>query len=114
MLPGLEPLPIVDAELRAELESVGGKEMPAQIVRMFLDDSLQLSTRIQALTDAHDSDAVAKAAHRIKGGAAAVGALRVVHVAQAMESASRRGELGGIPQLLPLLQAELAALGTEF
>jgi len=114
MLPGLDPLPIVDAELRAELESVGGKELPAQIVHMFLEDSQQLTTRIRDLTAANDSAAVAKAAHRIKGGAAAVGALRVVHVSQAMESQSRRGELGNIPELLPLLQAELAALGTQF
>jgi HPt (histidine-containing phosphotransfer) domain-containing protein len=110
MISGLDSLPVIDPALRAELEMVGGPELPARLVDMFLTDVPPLLETIDQSCKTGDSTATARAAHRIKGGAAAVGAQRVAAVAKALEFAGRKDRLGDVPGLRPLLDAELATL----
>jgi len=110
----LDALPVVDPDLRAELEMVGGPELPARLVHMFLDDVSGLIGQIDTAQAAGDSASLAKSAHRIKGGAAAVGAQRVVAVAKAIEFAGRQERLADVPGLMPILSTELDALKARF
>lgn len=114
MLPGLDSLPVVDTELRAELEMVGGPELPPRLVHMFLDDVPSLIEQIQVATGSGDSVTVSRSAHRIKGGAAAVGARRVAAVAKAIEFAGKQARLPEVPSLLPVLDTTLGELRSAF
>ena len=110
MLTGPDMLPVIDSALWAELEMVGGIELPPRLVTMFLDDVYGLITQINTAVEGGDASTVAKSAHRIKGGAAAVGARRVATVAKAVESAGRESQLAGMPDMIRTLETEIELL----
>ena len=110
MAPDLHAVPVVDTTLRAELETVGGPALVARLVSMFLDDAPDRLAQIDRGITAGDAVMVARAAHRIKGGAATVGALRVSTVARFVEHTAQAGELAPVPELRDLLASELDAL----
>jgi len=110
MLPGPDILPVIDSSLWAELEMVGGTALPPRLVTMFLEDVYDLITRISTAAERGDASTVAQSAHRIKGGAAAVGARRVATVAKAVEAAGREAQLAGMSDMLRTLETEIDVL----
>jgi len=103
----LANLSVIDPDIRAELEMVGGAGLLARLIEMFFDDSKRLLASIDQAISSGDSTVVAQAAHRLKGGAAAVGAQRVAAVAMELEQASRESSLADARAMMDM---ELAAL----
>lgn len=106
----LDSIPVFDASLREELNMVGGPELHPRLVAMFVEDCTTMCVELDAALQAHDATTTSRVAHRIKGGAAAIGARRVVAVASAMEHSSRDGDLGPSRELRAVLDTEVAAL----
>ena len=85
------------ATLAALREAVGGGERLARILDVFVS---QGETHIETIAHAialGDAPAVARTAHTLKGGAAAVGAVAVAEIAGELERLGERGELGAAP-----------------
>jgi len=110
MATDLASLSVVDPTIRAELEMVGGADLLNRLVDMFFDDSANLVRTIDSARASGDATSVAKAAHRLKGGAAAVGAQRVAAVAKDIELAAKSGQVGGLDGARASLDSEMTAL----
>ncbi len=106
----LDSLHVVDPSIRAELEMVGGAELPARLVEMYVDDANSLIQRIDTALQTKDGADAAKAAHRLKGGAAAVGAQRVAAVAKDMEESAKSGDFATLANRRSQFTHELHAL----
>jgi HPt (histidine-containing phosphotransfer) domain-containing protein len=52
-------------------------------------------------------DDITKSAHGIKGGCAVIGLIRAREMAYTIEMASKTGDLSGVEEVMPLLEAEL-------
>jgi len=112
MVPDLSTVPIIDQSLREELEMVGGTALHPRLVKMFVEDTATNWSEVTTAIQTADAPLLARSAHRIKGGAAAVGARRVSTVASALEASGRQDRLEDAPMLQTLLAAELEALKT--
>ena len=106
----LDSTPVFDASLREELDLVGGPELHPRLVAMFVEDCTAMCVELDAALQANDSPAAARVAHRVKGGAAAIGARRVVAVARAMEPSAKDGDIGPSRELRAVLDTEVGAL----
>jgi signal transduction histidine kinase/CheY-like chemotaxis protein/HPt (histidine-containing phosphotransfer) domain-containing protein len=77
------------------LARVGGdRELLAEISRLFVDDAPRHLEKIREALDAHDGEALRRAAHGFKGAAANFDAEGVVAAARALEEIGRTGEFG--------------------
>ena len=106
----LSSVPIIDRSLREELDMVGGPQLHARLVGIFMEDVHTMRTDLDAAMQADNAPEAARIAHRIKGGAAAIGARRVATVASAMESTAREGSIESTRSIRPQLDVELDAL----
>ena len=106
----LDSIPVFDASLCKELEMVGGPELHPRLVTMFVEDCAAMCVDLDAALQANDAPAASRVAHRVKGGAAAIGARRVVAVARAMEHSANDGDIAPSRQLRAVLETEVAAL----
>jgi HPt (histidine-containing phosphotransfer) domain-containing protein len=98
-------------------EAVGGDERLARIADVFVS---QAETHIETIAHAitlGDAAAVARTAHTLKGGAAAIGACAVADIAGELERLGERGDLTPAPEATRRLsevyertRAELAIL----
>ncbi|HCH62713.1 MAG: hypothetical protein CL927_01000 [Deltaproteobacteria bacterium] len=106
----LASVPVIDRSLREELDMVGGPQLHPRLVGIFMEDVQAMRTELDAALHIEDAPAAKRIAHRVKGGAAAIGARRVAMVASALESAAREGSLASAQALRPQLDVELDAL----
>ncbi|MBI1354858.1 MAG: Hpt domain-containing protein [Acidobacteria bacterium] len=67
-------------------------EFMQELVAIYLDDAPQQLRELQAAAEAQDLSAIADKAHRIKGGAANVGAESLAALCAELERSARRGE----------------------
>jgi two-component system, sensor histidine kinase and response regulator len=105
------------ATLDSLREAVGGDERLGRILEVFIS---QAETHIETIAHAialGDAPAVARAAHTLKGGAAAIGACGMAELARELERMGERGDLSAAPDTTRRLteayertRAELAAL----
>jgi CheY-like chemotaxis protein len=105
------------ATLETLREAVGGEERLGRILDVFIS---QAETHIETIAHAialGDAPAVARAAHTLKGGAAAIGACGMASIAGELERTGERGDLTAAPAATRRLteayertRAELAAL----
>ncbi len=102
-------LSVIDPAIRAELELVGGTALLARLYEMFINDSNQLLSTIGQALAAGDAAAVSHAAHRLKGGAAAVGAQRVAAVAKELEQSGLDHNVNNLAGTMAAMDAEMAA-----
>ena len=110
MVSNLAALHVIDPRIQAELELVGGPALLQRLIHLFFDDSSDLLDTVDTARAANDSVSVAKAAHRLKGGAAAVGAQRVASLAAEIENAAKRGQCSGLDSTRAQLDSEMSAL----
>jgi signal transduction histidine kinase/HPt (histidine-containing phosphotransfer) domain-containing protein len=81
-------LPVCDEELLNELSAVDDSdEFVTEIIQLFIGQAEQLASRLPELMD--DPVALAYEAHRLKGAAASVGAVRAAHVCDIVENAAK-------------------------
>ena len=114
MVSNLAQLHIVDPRIQSELELVGGPDLLLRLVRMFFDDSSTLLSTIDTARASGDAPSVAKAAHRLKGGAAAVGAQRVAALAAHIENVAKADGVGALDEVRTSLDSEMSALQAAF
>jgi signal transduction histidine kinase/HPt (histidine-containing phosphotransfer) domain-containing protein len=81
-------LPVCDEDLLHELSAVDDSdEFVNEVIQLFIGQAEQLASRLPELVD--DPVALASEAHRLKGAAASVGAVRAAHVCDIVESAAK-------------------------
>ena len=87
----------------------GGNKLLAQMVRLYLDNSMERLRQIESGLEANDLDAVERGSHSLKSSAANVGAMGVSHVAAAIEEAAEKADWDAIrarhAELVPALDA---------
>jgi len=89
------------------LARVGGdRQLLAEISRLFLDDAPRHLEKIRAALDAHDGEALRRAAHGLKGAAANFDADGVVHAARTLEEIGRTARFDGADASWRELSAE--------
>lgn len=103
-----QPVTIDERELLAGLG--GDRELFADILRFFLDDSKRLMSRVAAAVRGADAAELAEAAHAIKGSIANVSRAAAYTISGELEKLGRSGDLSSAPQILEKLEAEFAAL----
>jgi HPt (histidine-containing phosphotransfer) domain-containing protein len=96
----------LDTDVLAELSALGEDDLRALIDVYFEDVTSQLDRLRSALGDG-DADALAAAAHRVKGASLSIGAARVASLASELEVAGRANDLGGCDALLGAFESEL-------
>ena len=89
---------------------VGGAELHPRLVKLFLAETETTWDQVGTAMQTADATLLARSAHRIKGGAAAIGARRIATVASALEASGRQDRLDDAPLLRTMLAAELDAL----
>ncbi len=77
------------------LEVIGGdREALKDLVRSFLDEGPELTSRMQRAAAANDADVLRRAAHTLKGSAADFGAVTLARLCREIEAHGRAGETG--------------------
>lgn len=82
----------------------------AEIEREFLDTACGAAREI-AETD--DPDAIARAAHRLKGASGMIGAARLYGIAETIEQAARAGDLAGARRMEGPLRLEVLRVAQQ-
>jgi HPt (histidine-containing phosphotransfer) domain-containing protein len=107
--------PVLDPAVMASIRSLGNDGEPdvyVTVARLFLADApSSLSTLVSAIVTRR-SDAVYQMAHRLRGGAMEIGALRMVPLCAAIEEAARAGSLEDAPARARRLEIEFAVTRT--
>jgi HPt (histidine-containing phosphotransfer) domain-containing protein len=91
----------------------GDVELMQELVSLFLDDCPQRMTCLREALDCGDSEALAKAAHNLKGAVGNLCASRSFKTVQRLETAARDGDLQHAATAYTALEQEIAHLRTE-
>jgi two-component system sensor histidine kinase/response regulator len=110
--PGGREDPVAPGALPAGLlAAVGGDgALALELAGLFLVDSPQALDELGQALFAGDAERVGRAAHRLKGAAAALAADEVTHAAAEVEALARTGDLNGAAAALAALQEAHGAL----
>ena len=112
MNPSAVAPPVLDVSVMAAIRSLGGPDEPdvfAEVARLFLQDvPVQLSALREAIA-ADCPELVTQVAHRLRGSALEMGALRMAPLCALIEHAGRAQALGTAAAHAALLDAEFAA-----
>ena len=92
------------AGLRA-LDPAGGDAVVREIAAIFLEDTPGRLAELEAAASSGNSEKFIRAAHSLKGGAAALGASKIRHAADRAESEARKNGLAAGAAALPDLHA---------
>lgn len=106
------PSPVLDIAVMAAIRSLGEPGEPdvfAEVARLFIADVPVHLTALRVAVAAGRAESVGQIAHRIRGGALEIGALRMAPLCAAIELAGRSGSLEHAPAQLDALQHEFAA-----
>jgi two-component system sensor histidine kinase/response regulator len=98
---------LIDRDHVAELRMLLGPRFAA-MTATFASQATTLCDELRAALAAGDADAVARVAHRFKGGAGAIGASAVTDAAGAIERAATRGALDTLDDAVETLAALVA------
>lgn len=110
-MPTSPPLPetVIDPErleILRELEEATGKPLVAGLIESFLGRTEGEVGAISAALEADDRDALEHAAHRFKGAASNLGAVRVAEVCRRIEKGAPRADREELAAELEALPAE--------
>lgn len=106
-----EPANNAACNLRAALERLDGDaELLLMLIAVYLEDSVELLSRLGAAIDARDAASAERAAHSLKGLAANFDGLPAVEAALVIETATRQGDWPTTTAGLPLLEQEVSRL----
>ena len=107
-----EAEPVIDH--RAVLEGFGGnRRLLSQSIRLFLADYPQRLAEIREAICRGDANALARAAHALKGSVGNFALKDVFAIAQRLETMGRKGELATAGQQCIALESELALVSTQ-
>jgi HPt (histidine-containing phosphotransfer) domain-containing protein len=97
--------------LRAALERLDGDaELLSMLITVYLEDSVELLSRLGAAIDARDAASAERAAHSLKGLASNFDGFPAVEAALVIETAARQGEWPAMIAGLPPLEQEVSRL----
>ncbi len=102
---------VLDMSIVEELLSFaddGDPELLVDLIQMFLEDG---PAKVKAVTDGLDEgdlDKVERAAHSLKGTSGNLGATHLQHSCEAMQLASRSGEIDSVRELTPQIVSHYA------
>ncbi|BBO34666.1 Hpt domain-containing protein [Lacipirellula parvula] len=97
--------------LRAALERLDGDgDLLGMLITVYLEDSVELETRLRGAVEKQDAAASERVAHSLKGLAANFDGLLAVDAAFTIEEASRRKEWAAVHAALPTLEQAGAQL----
>ena len=102
-----------DLKVRTDLEILGPK-MLAEILDQFLDNAVEQEAAIGLAIDRDDAQALARAAHDLKGSSATVGAARMAKLCERIELPALQGSLEEADQRLHELKRELGRVSKFF
>lgn len=106
---GLEEEAVFDRA--AALERLeGDSALLAELAALFVEDCPQLMASIRQAIECQDPEALARAAHALKGSVSNFAARRAVDQALRLEAMGRQGDLEGAPEAYGALQATLGRL----
>jgi len=113
MVPTSTPEPsVLDVSVMAAIRSLGGPGEPdvyTEVARLFLDDVPIHLSALSAAIAAERLESVSEIAHRLRGGALEMGALRMAPLCAAIEHAARAGSLEHAAARAESLDREFAA-----
>ncbi len=96
------------------LERLGGDdELLAELAEVYLDDQDAMMSDVEAAVRARDSEALARAAHKLKGAASNFCAEATVAVALRLEEMGRNGDLSDVAASWDELREAVVALTGE-
>lgn len=108
------PIPTDVFDVERLRTNIGGDEaMLEELLVLFFSDAPMYLGTIALSAAAHDPDALANAAHAIKGSAAAIAADAMSRTAHALERAARQHELTQFAGLIDQLQSDLVELRAQ-
>jgi signal transduction histidine kinase/HPt (histidine-containing phosphotransfer) domain-containing protein/ActR/RegA family two-component response regulator len=109
-LPALDPIYL---DRLRQLQEVTGRAVVGEIVDSFLGEMPRRLARLREALAAGDGEALAFAAHSLKGSSAQLGALRLASLSHALELQGRSGSLAGAAGLVDDVARELARVAPE-
>jgi HPt (histidine-containing phosphotransfer) domain-containing protein len=104
-----ESEPVLDRSVMAALRALGNLGEPdvyVQVAHLFLADVASQLSALAAAVDAASPSVVAEIAHRLRGGALEMGALRMSPLCAEIERAARTGSLEHAAAQMALLERE--------
>jgi HPt (histidine-containing phosphotransfer) domain-containing protein len=108
--------PVLDVSLMAAIRALGGPGEPdvyAEVARLFLDDVPIHLSALDAAIVAENLQSVWQIAHRLRGSALEMGALRMAPVCAAIEEGAHAGSLEHAAAQADWLDREFAAARLE-
>ena len=103
-------LPAVDTDVLVRLQEQTGDEdgeLLQELVDVFLEDATETCTRLKEMSAAGPSDAIAREAHRLKSGAANLGAAQMTLLCKNLELVGASGTMEEINTLIARLTEQL-------
>jgi len=96
---------------RKVLAGLGGdRELMAEVLRLFIDDSARLMREMHTAVARQNSEAIRQVAHALKGSIANLSSGAARELAAQIEQLGKGGELAGVPPLVERLEPELVVL----
>jgi signal transduction histidine kinase/CheY-like chemotaxis protein/HPt (histidine-containing phosphotransfer) domain-containing protein len=108
--PALDP---VYLDRLRQLQEVTGRAVVGEIVDSFLGEMPRRLARLREALAAGDGEALAFAAHSLKGSSAQLGALRLASLSHALELQGHSGALQGAAALIEAIAGELDRVAPE-
>jgi len=96
-----------------QLEEDYGREMVSKIVQMFIPDAERLMDQIEVAVKRNDFKSLEEAAHRLKSGAANLGATEMAKLSAELETRGETSSSENAEQILSDLQTEWSRLRSQ-
>lgn len=100
----------LDEAVLGPLRELGGEELVLKLFRTFVDHAPTRRAGLRAAAAARDLEALERAVHSLRSGAAMLGASDVSARAGRLEEMAGDGDLDGLLSSLPELEAQLDQL----
>ena len=97
-------------EALRRLRPNGRPDLLAQVLRIYLVESLRLAETVRTALAASDATAFTKASHTLKSSSANIGARRFSALCAQLQNLGRAGDCASAVDLLPAFEAEYAAV----
>ena len=105
------PSPVMDETVYAQLKELGGQDFLNRMADNFVRDASSCVEAIEQALDAKDTEALANAAHGLKGISGNIGMARLHALAANLEQNSRQGLLPEPKNTMSTMRYELAQAG---
>ena len=104
--------PVLDGVALDRLRRIGGADLVRRMVQLYLDGGPDRVRSVREGAAAGNSSAVERAAHSMKSSAGNLGAIRLQHIAEAVEAAAAAGtiDIGLVERLAAEFDRSAAAL----